>query len=267
MKTRSFTLLCALCILCALLVNAWAQSSYPANPAKPITRINRARSTQPGGVIMFDDPVQFNGGVIGSVDGASGTSGTFGLIVLSSSGAMYTGTGATVIFGGTNALAWGLANSAFDNQNVYVSSTLPACFSMEGSGTDHTLIVESSGLQGAAIVSLSQSGAPAIIAVQRSYYTAPVLQVVRDSQPGDPAATAPLLDVDASNETTGTTPIAQFKGCTALSGDNSVIISRRGSVILNSNGNSPPNPTPGEIAFFGGHFEGWNGTTWKQLDN
>jgi len=39
------------------------------------------------------------------------------------------------------------------------------------------------------------------------------------------------------------------------------------SVILNSNGNSPPNPSPGEIAFFGGHFEGWNGLAWKQLDN
>ena len=236
--------------------------AFGQNPVKPITRINRARSTQAGGVIDFDDPVRFNGGVIGTTDITGATGDGW---IISAAGITST-SGTCVICGGTSSLSWGLMSSAYAEQ-AYVSATASACYSFYGFGTNDTAIFLSSGLQGPAIVGWSESGSPGGIFTQRGYYSSPVVQVIRDSQPGDPAATAPLLDVDAGTETPDNIPVSQFKRC-ITSGDNGVLIYGDGSIGF-LNGYRPTAPNPGRIYYdqTAHHWYGWNGTTWVQFDN
>jgi hypothetical protein len=141
---------------------------------------------------------------------------------------------------------------------------------MDGWGTNNTLIVRASGVQGAAIVTLSQTGAPGQVIVQQLYYTAPALQVIRDYVPatdGTGTATAPLVQVAANDETPDSVPVATFKRC-GLSGDNGVIVWPDGSLTLKS-AYAPTSPDTGRVWFDPAthHFMGWNGTAAVQLDN
>jgi hypothetical protein len=251
-------------LLATLLIVGSASAQYPANPQKPITYINRARSTQPGGLIIFDDPVLMNGIVytgtnVGGGGGGSLTSGTY----LSITQAGIFASSAGTVLGGTNALSWGVTTSLD-------GVTLPdvsACYSFVGYGTNDTMIVTSTDAQGPAIIGLSYSGSPGIVAVQEEYYTAPALYVTRISRPGDPTTTIPALDVTTGTESLG--PVAAFKNCTT-SGDNAVLMNRDGSITLDAPGVIPTSPQAGSLAYLdlgsGKHFYGRGASAWVQLD-
>lgn len=168
----------------------------------------------------------------------SGSKTIAGTLTISSTGTLFTLPGASITLGGTSALSWGLTSSAYDTGNVWIGSPASSCFSMDGFGVNHTLIVRSSGLQGAAIVGLSESGAPGGIFVQKGSYTAPTTQVFHDYNPltdGTNTATCAAFGVYTSDEMGDWTPLAEFKRC-GITGDNGVVFFPNGSVQIRGTG-------------------------------
>ena len=241
--------------LCALLAFFAATSfgQYPSNPQKPITYINRARSSQPGGIIIFDSPVMMNGaiftGTVARGEGGSGsiTSGTY--LSITQAGIFSSGSG--TVIGGTNSLSWGTAVTAYDTGNLYISGTELACYSLDGYGYNHTLIVRSSGLGGIAIVGESESGSPAGVYDQELNFDYPVFQIIRNAANIAGTTTEPALQVSVGDETVG--PVATFKHC-GVSGDNGIIIPINGSIVMQHG------LTTGTLGMSGGNLQ-WNGVT------
>ena len=178
---------------------AKVEAQYPANPQKPITYLNRAHSTQPGGLILFDDPVQFNAGVIG----LSGT----GLLTSGTSGPLYVDvTDWRAAFGQDTFLNWN------GNAELTVNTS-------GSTGNVDGLIAHSGGTDGIPIVAWSQSGAPALLVTQDTAFDNPALAIYRSGTTGQ-TTDSPALLVQAGGETTGTNEVAQVGGCLALTGDN-----------------------------------------------
>jgi len=105
---------------------------------------------------------------------------------------------------------------------VLLYSSIPAAVSIVGQGTDHTLIVSSTGVQGIAITGISYSGAQAGNFVQYEHFSGSVLTVERSGTYGGETAGSAAFAVLTHDETWGSIqPVAKFQ-CCGVSGDNSI---------------------------------------------
>lgn len=96
-----------------------------------------------------------------------------------------------------------------------------------------SLTISTSGTQGSPVVANCSSGASAGRFTQSEHFDSASLRVIRTGSNGEPS-NSPILEIQGSVESTGTSQIFKAGGCLALSGDNYIIGWGDGSMSIPS---------------------------------